>query len=373
MNSLVFDVETTTSNRGNPFDADNRCVAIGYKESDEDTICFLVSDGFNQKFQDAIDKADILVGFNIKFDLSWIRNIGYDFSGKYIWDCQLGEFILSNQNTRYPSLNGACEKYGLPVKIDVVKTEYWDKGINTDSIPTDILFDYLKQDVELTYAVYLKQHPALHNSHLFKLHCLDLLVLQEMEYNGIVFDKNKAADKSESIKETLLELKYKFSHMIGTDVLSITSNDHVSCALFGGTITIEDRVPVGVFKTGAKAGQTRYKVLHKEYAFKRRCNPIKEVAKEGFFSVDEETLVQLKANRETKEIISCILEYRRLNKLMSTYLDGWSNLIDTMHWDKIHGSLNQCVVITGRLSSSNPNLQNADPETKKYCVSRYDN
>ena len=75
------------------------------------------------------------------------------------------------------------------------------------------------------------------------------------------------------------------------------------------------------------------------------------------------------------KIIEDLLEYSKLEKLKNTYLLGWSDLIDKMNWKKdyIYGNLNQCVVVTGRLSSTKPNMQNVDKYTKKFMESRYDN
>ena len=160
------------------------------------------------------------------------------------------------------------------------------------------------------------------------------------------------------------------------DIININSNDHLSVLLYGGTITIDDRIPVGVFKTGAKIGEVRYKIVEKLYEFPRLVEPLKgsETAKEGYYKVNEDVLRQLKPNKHVKQVLELLDRYSKLDKLRSTYLIGWSNLIDTMGWEPnmIHGNLNMCVAQTGRLSSTKPNLQNADPQTKIFCESRYD-
>lgn len=164
MNVLTLDVETTISNKGNPFDQTNKLVCVGVKyllDGKElgNTIYYNLSNIDElSDIQDDIFNADILVGFNIKFDLHWLRRIGIDFTGKRIWDCQIGEFLLNNQLTPYPSLDGAAEKYGFPKKLDVVKTEYWDKNIDTSDIPREVLSEYLKQDLILTEQVFKVQY-----------------------------------------------------------------------------------------------------------------------------------------------------------------------------------------------------------------------
>ena len=106
-NHLVLDVETTTSNKGNPFDQTNKLCYVGLK----DNILFDIEHADNpyknklNEIQNEIDKVEILVGFNIKFDLHWLKRYGINFSDKRIWDCQLVHFILSGQKDTYPSLN----------------------------------------------------------------------------------------------------------------------------------------------------------------------------------------------------------------------------------------------------------------------------
>jgi DNA polymerase-1 len=123
--------------------------------------------------------------------------------------------------------------------------------------------------------------------------------------------------------------------------------------------------------TPLKGTESHEKVSKKELDYVAR-GIIKEVRK--YWQVNEDTLKKLKVKGTAKEFITNLIEYNKLEKLHSTYLVGWSNLIKKMNWedDMLHSQLNQCIAITGRLSSSNPNGQNADKETKRYCESRYE-
>lgn len=384
MNVLTLDVETTISNKGNPFDQTNKLVCVGVKYLLDDkelgnTIYYNLSNIDElSDIQDDIFNADILVGFNIKFDLHWLRRIGIDFTGKRIWDCQIGEFLLNNQLTPYPSLDSAASKYGYQKKLDVVKEEYWNKDIDTDDIPRDILSNYLEQDLKLTEQVYLAQREqfAINGKYnLFKLQCADLLVLEEMEWNGINFNTEKARAKAEEIQKELDGINQELSSYVSFDGFNPNSNDHVSALLYGGIIAINDRIPIGVYKTGQRIGETRYKVVTKEYVLPRLVEPMKgtETIKEGYWKTNADVLRSLKLSKEAKKVVDHLQRYSELEKLRGTYLIGWSDLIDKMNWphNKIHGTLNQTTVVTGRLSSTKPNLQNADPTTKIYCESMY--
>ena len=208
MKELVLDVETTISNKGNPFDQTNKLcyVGIGDKlfdiEYSHDPYVPKL-----QEIQQKIDNCDILIGFNIKFDLHWINRYGINFSSKRIWDCQLVHFILSGQLHSYPSLNDVATYYGLGTKLDVVSSDYWKNGINTPDIPKSILEEYLQGDLNLTYQVYLKQVEevkagGLALQRLISLHNQDLLVLQEMEFNGLLYNYNDIND----LKKLTLDL-----------------------------------------------------------------------------------------------------------------------------------------------------------------------
>jgi len=155
------------------------------------------------------------------------------------------------------------------------------------------------------------------------------------------------------------------------------SGDHLSCLLYGGTITHTYRLPIGVYASGAKTGQPRNKVFTEEYVQERLVEPIRgsELKKEGFWSTDEQTMLSLKPKtKEVKELIKNILALSRLEKLKSTYYEGLPKLMEERQWENntLHGKFNQCVARTGRLSSSKPNLQNLPPEALAFCYSSYD-
>lgn len=390
MNILILDVETTISNKGNPFDLTNKCVMVGLKYADGDSkIVGGGFDGLNNKvkrdyIQKNIDNSYLLVGFNIKFDLHWLRKIGIDISKIKVWDCQLAEFLLNFQKTPYPSLNDAAIKYGFPPKLDVVKSEYWDKGICTSEVPREILSAYLEQDLVLTQQVYEKQIEQFKSNGLyplFKLQCADLLVLEDIEWNGIKFDTEAARKKAVEIEKELDVIYNEVSEYVGGIPINLASNDHVSCLLYGGSISEDVRIPIGIYKSGQKVGQVRYKILTKEYELPRLVEPLKgtEVKKpEGrgeYWKVNDTVLRGLKINTEVKKILTLLKRHSELEKLRGTYLIGYSNLIDKMNWEKdtLHGTLNQCSAITGRIASTKPNLQNMNPIVKTFCESRYEN
>lgn len=369
-NYQVLDVETNTFQKGNPFSKCGKLVLVGIDD-------YMGMD--TNEIQSRVNNTRLLVGFNIKFDLHWIKNAKISFDHCAVWDCQLADFLLSGQSNPYPSLDSVASKYGLGSKLDVVTTEYWDKGIDTEFIPPDVLQEYLKQDLLLTEGVYHHQlnlfqsEPQLYK--LFKLHCEDLLVLQEMEYNGMFFDTEKAeflaVEEEQRIKEIEKELQEGYENI----PINFQSRDHLSAYIYGGTIVDEVRVPIGFYKTGAHTGQPRYKIVEFKYELPQLVKPPKgsELKKEGFYATDEGTLRSIKCNKHASKKLKLILQRAKSTKLVGTYYRGIPDLIKEMDWsdNTLHGSLNQCVAATGRLSSSRPNLQNFAGQVDKLIRSKY--
>ena len=361
MSYLVLDVETTISNKGNPFDKSNKLCMVGMLAAEEMAIFDIEYsvDPYKEsldRIQLAVDKCDVLVGFNIKFDLHWLRRYGINFTGKRIWDCQLVEYILSNQENSYPSLNATAEYYELGSKLDEVKENYWKNGIDTDKVPKDILSDYLKQDVELTEKVMYKQMERLnqlpHLKRLVSLHNQDLLVLEDMEYNGMTYDYDKSKILGDELELQIDKLNNRLANYHAYDNFNPNSGEHLSAFLYGGNIKERFQRPIGHFKTGSRSGEVKYRWEERDKEFTRRINPLPntELKKEGFFSTNEETLRKLKPKtNEGKDILDIILARATMQKRMTTYYHGVPQLIDEMNWkeSKIHGQLNQWPSLVG--------------------------
>ena len=145
---LCLDTETSIKAKGNPFTDGNKLCYTGYKYAGADTteIVQHLRDGdcLNQ-LQSVVDTANYLVAFNAKFDCHWLERIGTCLSNIRIWDCQYAEFLFSNQQNKYPSLDQAAEKYGLGNKLDVIKEEFWDRRCSCHvSVVQRILLSILK-------------------------------------------------------------------------------------------------------------------------------------------------------------------------------------------------------------------------------------
>lgn len=384
MCGLILDVETTISNKGNPFDETNKLCYVGLLDTSHNLFSIEYNDQPYKKhleeIQSRIDDAEVLVGFNLKFDLHWLRKYGINFMDKRLWDCQLVHFILTGQQYPYPSLNSVAAYYNLGSKLDVVATEYWANKIDTPNIPADILEEYLLGDLQLTQKVYEKQQEEFAlctkpMQRLISLHNQDLMVLQEMEYNGLIFDETKSTELGKELQTQITLLNKSLSEYHKLVEFNPSSNEHLSVLMYGGTIKVKRREVIGLFKTGDRKGQAKEKWVEHEIKFDRLVTPLKgsELTKEGYFSTDEATLKSLRGTKYAKELVELILTRATLEKRLTTYYTGLVDLRTSMNWpvNKLHGQLNQCVARTGRLSSSRPNLQNFDGEIKQLFGSKY--
>jgi len=171
MNVLTFDVETTHIHKDSggttalPYFG-NRLVSIGYKwlgctvhyqcysHADREA-----TDSAAATFQHELDTADMIVGHNIKFDLSWIRECGFVYDGE-VYDTMVAEYILSKAQ-RWPlGLAALAEKYDVTRKEKDLVAPYLKDGKTFYDIPWEIVEEYGIADVLATEEIALKQLEA---------------------------------------------------------------------------------------------------------------------------------------------------------------------------------------------------------------------
>jgi DNA polymerase I-like protein with 3'-5' exonuclease and polymerase domains len=406
----TLDVETTTFSKGNPFSRRNRLCTVGLlRDGDYSDYDIEYSDSpygsHLQRIKEIVEESDLLIGFNIKFDLHWLRRYCGPVSFRRVWDCQLAEFYLSGQKLFLDenSLGGALVRYNLPPKLDVVRLEYWERGFDTPDVPYDLLTEYQKVDIlgtkavkDIQYERFKKEGKNLYRS--FKLACEDLLVLQEAEFAGMYFNASEARLKAEQAEKDLDAIEQRLSKLVGDSRINWGSSDHVSAVLYGGTISFKVRertervLKDGSVKIGERWGidpvefprlvkpvdrsETKDTAGMSEDDLARRNREAMEAGRrivQRTYSVDEPTLRSLKGSKRVKSIIEALLSYSEIKKLLSVYYRGLPEKIDEMDWEPgtLHGNFNQSIAATSRLTSSNPNLQNLAAVTKPLFVSRY--
>lgn len=388
---LTLDTETTTFNKGHPFDPRNFLVSYSYKEDINEIIFKYRSDpDFVSNLNTVISSCTLLVGSNIKFDVHWCNNVKVSIpDGVQVWDCQLAEFIYSGQENSYASLAEMCEHYQLPAKKDLVK-EYWEAGISTENIPIPVLEEYNNGDIASTYELFLTQLKLLSDKqkNLVLLAGEDMKAIIDAERNGILWDSTNSSTKVSKLESEVSSIEKELSSYLPQQIpteFNWDSGDQLSALLYGGTIiydwfTEKD----AVFQSGPKKGESyvQRKWFQTPIEFPRTFTPIdgskvaKSAGKEtaaSFYQTGEPILKQLKSRRKQDRIMIDLILSRAEKQKIIEMIRGIEKRFDEFGWrdDIIHPQYNQSSVITGRLSSSKPNAQQFPPEVNELWITRY--
>lgn len=262
------------------------------------------------------------VGQNIKFDILALRKYGVRVKGP-LFDTMLAHYLL-NPELRH-GMDYLAETY-LKYKTVPIEDLIGPKGKKQASmrtVPIEQIKEYAAEDADVTlrlkhyFAPLLKQEGL--ESLFFEMEMPLIYVLAEMEATGVKLDTNALKQSSEVLSQQLSTLEESIYDLAGQS-FNINSTKQVGEILF-------DKL-----KLDEKAKKT----------------------KTGGYSTSEEVLEKIRGKHP---IIDKLLEYRGIKKLLSTYIDALPALIHP-ETGKIHTSFNQAVTATGRLSSTNPNLQN---------------
>jgi len=249
----VFDVETTEEGYNgspNPYYPDNKLISLGI---DEEYLFFWHPDlpdidlKKNKKIvQDILDKTDVLVGHNIKFDLSWLYSCGFTYNGN-IFDTMIAEYVLHRGVKNKISLAECCVRRGLIKKASSIIDTYRSQGMTfKDIMPKDIEF-YGRRDVECTRQLFNAQVSDLNkplNKSLFqtvKMMNKFTSVLTNMEMNGIYIDKTKLQDVKEEFEKEHKQLRVKIDNtiwdMMGDTKIEPSSGEQLSWLIYGLKVT----------------------------------------------------------------------------------------------------------------------------------------
>ena len=392
MLSIVIDAETKThnkvgKNKASPWSKDNDIVYFGYRG-----ISSIPSPRVGDIHLDCVGSYDavtllldfksmltvgsdvVIVGHNVKFDLGYlIRNDEFRdmlFKGKLqVWDTQLAHAMMTGYVKRFPSLDYVSTFHKLPLKDDRMKA-YWDKGISTEDIPEDEILPYLEQDVLNTSRIYQDQMIELaHNPQLLENITLQmgaLVTTLAMEYNGMHFDTKRAADIALGLEFDKGTLDGKLisimedANMVDPNPASVTQ---VANYLYGGQAKYDTKIPmtdaagdVVRFKSGKSKGMVR---MIKKRITVDITPALKSITKSrGTGDKQLKDIVKHKlCPAEVAAFCNALMESRKLGKEISTYYRGYSE--HTWSYDDcIRTTFNHTATPTGRLSSTNPNIQN---------------
>jgi DNA polymerase-1 len=263
---------------------------------------------------------------NGKYDMLVLRNYGIEVGGM-VFDTMIAHYLL-DPGARGHNLDDLALKY---LKIEKIPTSdligSGAKQITMDQAPVERVADYACEDADCTYQLASILAPELEREGLDRLfHEVEIPlveVLLTLERNGVALDQKLLADISADLGGQLLEIQKNIYHLAGAE-FNLDSPKQLAHILF------------------------------------EKLNlPVQRKSKTGY-STDEGVLQKL---AELDPVPKEILKYRTLAKLKNTYAEALPRLINP-YTGRLHTSYNQTVAATGRLSSSDPNLQNIPVRTE---------
>jgi DNA polymerase I-like protein with 3'-5' exonuclease and polymerase domains len=189
----------------------------------------------------------------------------------------------------------------------------------------------------------------------------------------MVYNIEKSMDKACEYRYKIEELDKKLGECVDGKI-NWGSPKQVATILYGGELEVETvEEYLFYYKDARKPPKTKTRRVKGTITYPQMVRPIKDSAGQDSFSTDEGTLRQIRAGGKAGRILALLKERSKLAKLVGTYLMGLPKVNFSNEWESniLHGKLNQVKAITGRLSSSKPNMQNMPPECTEFFGSRY--
>jgi DNA polymerase I-like protein with 3'-5' exonuclease and polymerase domains len=243
----TVDVETSwqkTENGGydpSPFHPDNILVSVGINDEYYFTNhSEKIDEGCYHKIQKILDKTTLLVGHNIKFDLMWLLESGFKYSGR-VYDTMLGEYILNRGIRKSLTLEMCCRRRKIGSKDSAIK-EWMDRGVSFENIPVDIVEEYGKIDVQITKKLFDSQmndlKMAKNKGLLMTIKMMNefLVVLTDMERNGININLEDLHNVEKEYRAEFAYLKQKIDKIVykqmGDTKINLSSPEQLSWLIY---------------------------------------------------------------------------------------------------------------------------------------------
>ena len=321
---LSLDTETTSTN---PIEAE--LVGLSFAVRENQAFYVPVPENHEEAqqvveiFRPLYENPSILkIGQNIKYDMQVLANYGITLEGD-LWDTMVAHYLIQPELRHNMDLLAEVYLNYKTIHIDELIGPKGKKQRSMRELTPAEVYEYAAEDADVTLKLKRVLEPKLKEVGADRLfHDIEMPlipVLADMERNGVCIDTESLAETSKAFTQRMNDIEQQIYALAG-EQFNISSPKQVGDILF-----------------------SKLKIVEKP-----------KKTKTGQFVTSEEVLQTLKGKHE---IVEKILDYRGLRKLLSTYIDTLPQLINpkTQH---IHTSFNQTVTATGRLSSSDPNLQN---------------
>ena len=224
-----------------PFNPNNILVSVGINDEYYFTNhSERIDEGCFHKIQKILDETKILIGHNIKFDLSWLLEAGFTYTGN-VYDTMIAEYVLNRGVRKSLTLLMCCQRRKLDAKDDAVK-EYMDRGVSFENIPAEIVEQYGKIDVAITRQLFDSQMADLrtdkHKGLLKTIKVMNefLIVLTDMERNGINVNLDDLKQVEKEYRAEFAYLKQKIDKIVydkmGDTKINLGSPEQLSWLIY---------------------------------------------------------------------------------------------------------------------------------------------
>ena len=340
-----------------PFNPDNILVSVGINDEYYFTNhSERIDEGCHAKIQKILDETKILIGHKIKFDLSWLLEAGFTYTGN-VYDTMIAEYVLNRGVRKSLTLLMCCQRRKLDAKDDAVK-EYMDRGVSFENIPAEIVEQYGRVDVAIT-------------RQLFDSQMVDLRSDKDKGLLKTIKDKNEWAKifntgVDKFTKKNKKRPKFSFAQfrtLVANNSEPIYRTMASQCLQCAGKGVIKKiKVDGSPYKKYSKCDECHgegfvYAKMAKLAGFDQRPRSVYDVSDSGF-KTDRITLNKIagEAEGEFKDFIDSILRHNAISTYLNTFVEGLQNFTNAN--GLLHPKFMQAVTATGRLSSRDPNFQN---------------
>ena len=224
-----------------PFNPQNILVSVGINDEYYFTNhSERIDEGCYYKIQAILDQTTLLVGHNIKFDLTWLLEAGFKYKGR-VYDTMLGEYVLNRGIRKSLTLEMCCRRRKIGSKDDRIK-EFMDRGVSFENIPKEIVEEYGRMDVQITRRLFDSQMEDLKlekNRGLLrtiKMMNEFLIVLTSMERNGIHINLDTLQSVEKQYRAEFAYLRQKIDKIVyekmGDTKINLASPEQLSWVIY---------------------------------------------------------------------------------------------------------------------------------------------
>jgi DNA polymerase I-like protein with 3'-5' exonuclease and polymerase domains len=332
---LDFEIDTSYGDYGHPLHKENQMLLAcwhyaGQKKS-------LWGNEFQMaELLDDLTKCDFMIAHQAKYELGWLKRMGFDIGSLLVFDTKIAEYVLAGNLQMDTSLNACCIRRGMPPKDPVVDL-LMKRGVNPVEMPRSWLEGRCLLDVESTEKIFHDQRRLLGTTNrlgVLYTRCLFTPVLADAEFQGMRLDKERVYEEYAAALEAASSVFNELNDLVG----GINLN------------------------SPKQLGEYLYDTLGFKEVTDRKGKPVRTAT--GGRATDSKTLAKLKAKTpEQEQFLKLYTQWTDGDTSLSKYLEFYKAVVDE-HDEVFYAEFNQTVTKTHRLSSSGMKVMVTDRNNK---------